>query len=126
MALVTASTSSAAASGKLLPFVLFSSHNLFWQIMAQYSIEISRKQRKRGKMGKIQKFKQKNGISNGSRRGGAESLNEVKATLPKVSNPIFCAKAKNTEVKRKSSGGANLFAEAGTCFSPGRLTLIFK
>ncbi|MBR2345338.1 MAG: hypothetical protein IKA71_06085, partial [Lentisphaeria bacterium] len=45
--------------------VLFSSHNLFWQIMAQYSIEISQKQRKLEKMGKIQKFKQKNGISMG-------------------------------------------------------------
>ena len=31
--------------------VLFSSHNLFWQIMAQYSIEISQKQRKREKNG---------------------------------------------------------------------------
>ena len=29
----------------------FSSHNLFWQIMAQYSIEIFQKQRKRGKNG---------------------------------------------------------------------------
>ncbi len=50
--------------------VPFSSHNLFWQIMAQYSIEISQKQRKREKMGKIQKFKQKNGISNGIRCEG--------------------------------------------------------
>ena len=63
--------------------------------------------------------RQKNGISNGSRRGEAESLSVSEGNPTRSEQSHFLRKCKKYSVKRKSSGGTNLFAKAGTCFLQG-------